>query len=98
MHVSSLLQDGDASLESRYLLSLLLEPNSLLILQDNMYTKYLHGIALAREEDTITKEIANHRHLGTPVAMGDVLRRGTRVSLTIRHVPKTLKLKLRLGK
>lgn len=96
--LSLLTQDRDASLESRYFLSLLLEPNSLLILQNDMYKKYLHGIAMSREEDTITEGVVNHKHLGTPVEMGDILKRTTRVSLTIRHVPKTIKVKLKLGK
>lgn len=63
-----------------------------------MYTKYLHGIAISREEDNVTKSIVNLTSLGTPVELGKVLKRSTRVSLTIRHVPKTIKLKLRLGK
>lgn len=85
-------------MESRYLLSLLLEPNSLLILQHDMYKKYLHGIAISRKEDTVIKSIANRTNLSTLVEMGDILKRSTRVSLTIRHVPKTFKLKLKLGK
>lgn len=93
-----LLQDRDASLESRYLLSLLLEPNSLLILQKDMYKKHLHGIAPSREEDTVTKSVANRTSLGTQVEVGEILKRSTRVSLTIRHVPKTIKFKLKLGK
>ena len=62
-----------------------------------MYKKYLHGIA-ERTEDIVTDKICNLSHLGTPVNSGDTLKRSTRVSLTIRHVPKTLKIKLKLGK
>ena len=91
------MQDESASLESRYLLSLLLEPRSLLILQRDMYERYLHGIAMV-EDDTVSSSIANLSHLATPVERGQVLKRTTRISLTIRHVPKTLKVKLRLGK
>lgn len=90
-------QDGNASLESRYFLSLLLEPYSLVVLQNDMYKKYLHGIAMS-QEDSVSERVVNCSHLSTPVALGEVLKRSTRVSLTIRHVPKTLKLKLRLGK
>lgn len=90
-------QSEDASLQSRYLLSVLLEPRSLLVLRHNMYLSYLHGI---RElaEDTISETVCNLGCLGAPVAIGDVLQRSTRVSLTIRHVPKTLKVKLKFGK
>ena len=88
---------GDASLESRYFLSLLLEPNSLLLLRDDMYKTYLHGIA-EREKDVVTDKICNLSHLGSSVSVGGELTRTTRVSLTIRYVPKTLKLKFKFGK
>ena len=91
------MQHEDTSLESRFCLSLLLEPNSLLVLKDDMYEKYLHGID-QRTEDAVSEKICNLSHLGTPVIHGKVLKRTTRVSLTIRHVPKTLKVKLKLGK
>lgn len=91
------MQHEDTSLESRFLLSLLLEPNSLLVLKDDMYQKYLHGIG-QRAEDIVSDNICNLSHLGTPVSCGDVLKRTTRVSLTIRHVPKVLRVKLKLGK
>ena len=91
------MQHEDTSLESRFLLSVLLEPNSLLVLKDDMYQKYLHGID-QRAEDVVSDKICNLSHLGTPVSGGDVLKRTTRVSLTIRHVPKVLRVKLKLGK
>ena len=96
---SNPMQHENTSLESRFCFSLLLEPNSLLVLKDDMYKKYLHGID-QRTEDTVSKKICNLSHLGTPVTHGNVnvLKRTTRVSLTIRHVPKTLKVKLKLGK
>ena len=68
-------------MESRFCLSLLLEPNSLLVLQDDMYKKYLHGID-QRTEDIVSEKICNLSHLGTPVIHGNVLKRTTRVSLT----------------
>ncbi|XP_005987841.1 alpha-ketoglutarate-dependent dioxygenase alkB homolog 6 [Latimeria chalumnae] len=81
--------------ENRYFLSLLLAPRSLLILQDDMYVQYLHGIKPVRE-DVVTEKIVN---LGScDVKPGDVLTRGTRVSLTIRHVPKVLKTTILLGR
>ena len=81
-------------MEDRYFMSLLLEPRSLLLLCENLYTDYLHGIA-ERSEDEITKKIANVNSCESK--LGDLLHRNTRVSLTIRHVPKTLKLKLKFG-
>jgi alkylated DNA repair protein alkB family protein 6 len=63
-----------------------------------MYTKYLHGIAMSREEDTVTESIANRTTLGTRMETGIILKRNTRVSLTVRHVPKTFKMKLKIGK
>ena len=84
-------------MEARYFLSILLEPNSLLVLKDDMYKKYLHGIA-ERNEDDVTDKICNLNHLGGTVNTGDVLHRTTRVSLTVRNIPKTLNVKLKLGK
>ncbi|XP_072030831.1 alpha-ketoglutarate-dependent dioxygenase alkB homolog 6-like isoform X2 [Amphiura filiformis] len=91
-HTTSTTQmpgDGDIKF------SLLLEPNSLLILKDSMYTSYLHGIT-ERKEDTVSDQVAN-----LPVISyqdGDKLERTCRISLTIRYVPKTLKIQLKLGK
>lgn len=82
----------DHSFESRHFLSILLEPRSLILVKESMYENYLHGIA-EQKEDKITDIVANLNHcLG--VKLGDVLQRTTRVSLTIRHVPKVLKSKI----
>lgn len=119
-----------SSLQNRYVGSLLLAPRSLLILQDDLYTSHLHGIAEVTE-DVLTHHILNLERQGkgggreskkqdgkedkqqeggkeedkqdqkegeplyTP---GNTLTRGTRISLTIRHVPKVLKTKLWLGR
>ena len=85
-----------ADLDSRYQFSLLLEPRSLLVLKDDMYTNLLHGIT-PREEDTITGNVSNLSQCSS-VTLGQIMTRSTRVSLTIRYVPKTLKVKLKLGK
>lgn len=87
------LQCIAADLESRYLLSVLLESNSLLVLTDDMYMGFLHGIS-ERSKDTITEKICNLEQLGTKIPLGTVLQRSTRVSLTIRNVPKALKIRL----
>ncbi|XP_012706509.2 alpha-ketoglutarate-dependent dioxygenase alkB homolog 6 [Fundulus heteroclitus] len=89
--------DGEAaqSVESRYQFSLLVRPRSLLVLQDDAYRRLLHGIQ-ERQQDTLTERVAN---LGAAGARpGDTLSRTTRVSLTIRHVPKVMKTKLVLGR
>ncbi|XP_013881667.1 alpha-ketoglutarate-dependent dioxygenase alkB homolog 6 [Austrofundulus limnaeus] len=81
--------------ENRYLLSLLVRPRSLLILQDHMYRRLLHGIQ-GRDGDSLTDRVVNLSAAGA--RPGDTLTRGTRVSLTIRHVPKVMKTKLVLGR
>ncbi len=85
-----------ASFADRHFASVLLQPRSLILVMDEMYTKYLHGIA-ERTEDVITDKVANTEECR--VSSGDILNRATtRVSLTIRHVPKVLKTKLFLGR
>lgn len=74
--------------KNSYIGSLLLEQRSLLITSGVMYTDYLHGIE-ARMEDVIDNSIKNIN--ACSVKQGAVLQRGTRVSLTIRVVPKVLR-------
>ncbi|XP_038642115.1 alpha-ketoglutarate-dependent dioxygenase alkB homolog 6 isoform X2 [Scyliorhinus canicula] len=81
--------------ENRYFLSLLLEPRSLLVLQDDMYMKYLHGIRPVME-DIVTEKVANLKLCNTK--LGAVFRRTRRISLTIRYVPKVLKTTILLGR
>ncbi|KAJ8348322.1 hypothetical protein SKAU_G00269110 [Synaphobranchus kaupii] len=93
--ISSSQTDVAQTEESRYLLSLLVRPRSLLVLQNEMYQNVLHGIQ-GVVQDTLTDRVAN-LSLASASA-GDSLTRGTRVSLTIRHVPKMLKAALLLGR
>jgi len=79
---------------SRLEFSLLLEPRSLLILQEKCYHHFLHGID-EKTDDLITSDILNADKCSI-VQLNDTLSRETRISLTIRHVPKTTKLMLRL--
>lgn len=81
--------------ESRYMLSLLVQRRSLLILQDDMYKHYLHGIQ-GVDEDILSEHVVNLSSAGAQV--GDTVPRSTRVSLTIRHVPKVVRANLLLGK
>ena len=85
------VSDDNANLADRYKYSFLLEPKSLLCLQNEMYENTLHGIEnrLVDRSDNV-KNI----HLSTPLEFV----RERRVSLTIRHVEKVLKVKLRLCK
>eukprot|EP00795_Rhopilema_esculentum_P002741 gene2741-960_t len=88
--------ETESGFESRYIMSILLHPRSLVIFKDDMYKVYLHGIKESTT-DTITTSVINpdpRKQLG----IGETLQRGTRVSLTIRNVPKVLRLKLGLQK
>lgn len=93
--VSSLEGAAPQTEENRHLLSLLVRPRSLLVLQDDMYQRLLHGIQ-GRGGDTLTDRVVNLSVAGA--RPGDTLTRVTRVSLTIRHVPKVMKTKLVLGR
>lgn len=73
--------------------SLLLERRSLLILQENMYNDYMHGIE-ELTNDIIDNNITNLKYCGTLVKNGSSLLRSKRISLTIRNVPKVSKLNL----
>lgn len=87
-----LLQQQQPKLE----FSLLLERRSLLVLQKDLYHNYLHSIA-ERVSDSITKLSVKNLHMcAEKFPEGEALQRGTRLSLTIRHVPKTSKMKLKL--
>ena len=76
---------GGQGLEERMVAALLVRPRSLLVLRDEMYTRYLHGIEEITE-DEITEKICN---LTSCDIVGTKLPRTTRISLTIRHVSKT---------
>lgn len=82
--------------KDRLAYSLLLEPRSLLILKDEVYEHFLHGIENI-SQDTLSQKILNLENCDGKVS-GQVLERSTRVSLTIRYVPKTTKPMIRLGR
>ncbi|XP_013382587.1 alpha-ketoglutarate-dependent dioxygenase alkB homolog 6 [Lingula anatina] len=90
-------EDGnrEISLEERYIGSVLLEPRSLVLTMNDMYENYLHGIADVKK-DQINEKMAN-LHL-TSAVQGEEKDRNTRISLTIRFVPKVLKTKIKLGR
>ncbi|KAM3955886.1 alpha-ketoglutarate-dependent dioxygenase alkB homolog 6 [Aphomia sociella] len=76
--------------------SLLLEPRSLLILQDKLFSYYLHCIE-ELTEDMLDHTVANLNMCSDKFVNGSVVPRNTRVSLTIRHVPKTTSFKINIG-
>lgn len=71
---------------------LLLERCSLVIIKDDMYTKYLHSIREVDED--LVAGCANLDNCMQKYSLNEKLKRDTRVSLTIRNVPKVLKIKL----
>lgn len=78
--------------------SLLLEPRSLLILQKNLYHNYLHAISETEIDDISQHKIKNLDMCSEFYKGQKFLKRSKRISLTIRHVPKTSKVKIKLGK
>lgn len=84
----------------RLAFSIYVEPRSLLVLKDEAYNYYLHGIEEVKE-DYLTKTVLNSDRILGPKTETEALflARHTRISMTIRHVPgtKTSILKL-LGK
>ncbi|XP_012530658.1 alpha-ketoglutarate-dependent dioxygenase alkB homolog 6 [Monomorium pharaonis] len=82
--------------QSKLEFSLLLERRSLLVLQKDLYHNYLHSIA-ERNSDSISDSSIKNLHMcAKKFTEDEIIKRGTRLSLTIRHVPKTSKLKLKI--
>ncbi|XP_058119458.1 alpha-ketoglutarate-dependent dioxygenase alkB homolog 6 [Anopheles ziemanni] len=91
------LETGPAdntSLVRESVAKMLLEPRSLLVVKDDMYHTYFHSIK-ELEQDVVDSTITNLSLL-CKAKLNDVLLRGTRISLTIRHVPKTTKMKIKI--
>ncbi|XP_070254932.1 alpha-ketoglutarate-dependent dioxygenase alkB homolog 6 isoform X8 [Myotis yumanensis] len=78
--------------------SLLLEPRSLLVLRGTAYTHLLHGIAAACVDPLDTAFLPLNAAACPSARPGAHLVRGTRVSLTIRRVPRVLRAGLLLSK
>lgn len=76
--------------------SFLLEPRSLLVLQDELFHHYLHSIEEIKD-DVIDESIKNLHMCSDKYVKGDTVSRDTRISLTIRHVPKTSSFKINIG-
>lgn len=82
---------NDSRQSDRYLFSIYLEPRSLVVLQDDMYKKYLHGIKEIVEDSIDREKVLNYDRIDSTNLK---LIRDTRISLTIRHVPKIFKANL----
>ena len=78
------------------MMSILLQPRSLVIFKEDMYNVYLHGIKETTKDIVTDNTIIPDRT--KVVKLGETLQRSTRISLTIRYVPKVLKMKLGLRK
>ncbi|KAG0256397.1 Alpha-ketoglutarate-dependent dioxygenase alkB 6 [Actinomortierella ambigua] len=68
--------------------SLLVQPRSLLVLKDQVYTGYMHGIREITEDDLTDACIVNMDQ--QPSGLPTCLERGTRISLTLRKVERVL--------
>lgn len=80
--------------EYKPVISFLLEPRSLLVLQDQLFNNYLHCIEEV-ESDFIDDTILNLNMCSNKLYVkGSFVKRDTRLSLTIRHVPKTTSFKI----
>lgn len=82
------------TLDERFMFSLCLEPRSLVILKDDMYNVYMHGIKEIEKDQINPNVIANYDKIekNNNTSESFTLNRDTRVSITIRVVPKTIKL------
>ena len=84
------------TVSDRCVARVLLEPRSLFIVKDEMYSYYMHGIE-ERHEDRINRTlISNFDRCGEQIKEKEeqMLMRTTRISLTIRRVEKTTKLQI----
>ncbi|KAJ8716881.1 hypothetical protein PYW07_003508 [Mythimna separata] len=86
----------DNTISTKPAFSFLLEPRSLLILQEKLYTRYLHCIEEVKE-DFLDASIVNINMCSDEYVRHKTVPRKTRVSLTIRHVPKTTSFKIFAG-
>ncbi|XP_047990509.1 alpha-ketoglutarate-dependent dioxygenase alkB homolog 6 [Leguminivora glycinivorella] len=86
----------DAEMAQRPVFSFLLEPRSLLVLQDKLFSHYLHCIEEVYEE-TLDDSVINLQQCSDRYVNGSTIKRETRISLTIRHVPKTSSFKINIG-
>ena len=83
-------------IKSRYVGSFFLEARSLVCFKKDMYTSYMHGIEEIYQDNLEEKNILNKSNLFSN--FNGNMERSRRVSLTIRHFPKILNVRLKLGR
>ncbi|KAF8974085.1 Alpha-ketoglutarate-dependent dioxygenase alkB 6 [Entomortierella lignicola] len=91
--LSSSIVDEKSSQKPEF--SLLVQPRSLLVLKEDVYNTYMHGIREATLDDLRESNILNLTE-ALPEGLNDnnaLLERGTRISLTFRIVQKTISAK-----
>lgn len=77
---------GGHQTSSRPLMTLFLEPRSLLLFSHDAFWNHRHGID-ATATDVLTPNVANaDQAVAAGFSMGDVIQRNRRVSLTMRHL------------
>lgn len=86
----------DSVMAATPVFSFLLEPRSLLILQDKLFSYYLHCIEEVKH-DVLDDSVVNLDLCSDGYVRGSTISRETRISLTIRHVPKTSSFKINIG-
>ncbi|CAL8070188.1 unnamed protein product [Calicophoron daubneyi] len=101
---SSKESSGDSSFKNRYLGSVLLQPRSLNVVADQLYTYYMHGIEprgvdyIGDAEVSSLKDgeqyavIKNWKNCELGSVNSADYTRSTRISVTIRYVPNVSKL------
>ncbi|KRZ19188.1 Alpha-ketoglutarate-dependent dioxygenase alkB -like protein 6, partial [Trichinella zimbabwensis] len=72
-----------------YIGSFLLERRSLLIISEQLYTNFQHGIKEVKE-DEISEKILNYKLCSEKCRIGEKITRKKRISITIRNVPKKI--------
>ena len=87
------MSDSCSSLEDRLKFKIYIPRRSLILIQNQMFHHYLHGI------EEIKEDLCDSNLIVPPqIDIKEVsLKRETRVSLTIRHVPNTKKIKNLFG-
>lgn len=88
----------DDNYETSTEFKLLVERRSLLVLKDEMYNSYMHSIMEVDKDDITDEKILNLSRTSFKESIEKIIERETRYSLTIRHVPRTSKLKLKFFK
>lgn len=92
----TLQRDKLLDIKSRYVGSFFLEARSLVCFKKDMYTSYMHGIEEIYQDNLEEKNILNKSNLFSEFHGN--MERSRRVSLTIRHFPKILNVRLKLGR